>query len=839
MQPIAEKFIFSSYNLAPKERKVFFNYRIEFANRELLKFTETIVLPKAFDQNKIPTKLLHEVLASTHVILGISYYKLYCPKKIITQRPLSEQQAYFFNTVYRKGLGEFFYRNNIDPTGLIEFPFDSELEVRSVEFKRKKRILMGIGGGKDSIVVGELLKEQGEDITALLVETQRSSPISEKVVQEMEVPQLKIERFLDEKIFQQYEGSYNGHVPISAIFAFLGFLAAVVYDYAYVVVGNEFSSNFGNIDYKGEEINHQWSKSEEFEILFQEYSKNFLCPDITYFSPLRPFYEIRIAKMFAAHKKYFPYFSSCNRSFRIHKEKQDKLWCGECPKCVFVFTLLSAFLSKEELVEIFGKNLYEKERLLLMFRDVLGFGGTKPFDCVGTFEEAQAAFFLAGEKFKGDFVMEQLQGMIKNGVEKAQKLLKTNIVKTVPAEYAFLGMESALILGYGREGKATEKYLQKKYPKLKIGIADQDISENYLANQDDFDIAIKTPGIPKGKLAILYTTATNIFFSKVDNVIVGVTGSKGKSTTSSLIHAILKESGMKVSLLGNIGNPMLDMLLQPIKQDEIFVLELSSYQLDDLKYSPNISVVLNLFPEHMNYHGGVEQYYEAKRNITRFQKKSDVFVYNDTIETLCEWTKAIKSETIAYNNEEIKKFEHHLLGEHNKNNIRAAVVVAKKLGVSEKDIFNALKKFKSLPHRLELVGEFSGIKFYDDAISTTPESTIMAIKALKKVDTIFLGGEDRGYNFLELEKELHNAGIRNIVLFPESGKRILSSKDDFNILETKSMQEAVAFAFKNTKAKHMCLLSTASPSYSLWKNFEEKGSDFQFCIKEEFNKKRS
>lgn len=827
MAPIAEKFVFSSYSLALKERKVFFDYAIEFSNREALEFRETIVFPYEFDLEKIPKELLQNLLSSVHLMLGISYYKLYCPKKIITQRPLSRQQAEFFNTVYRKGLGEFFYRNDIDPTGLIEFPFDGELEVRSVEFKRKKRILMGIGGGKDSIVAGELLKEQGEDVTALLVETQRNSLISEKVVQEMGVPQMKIERFLDEKIFQQHEGSYNGHVPISAVFAFLGFLAAVVYDYAYVLVGNEFSSNFGNIDYKGEEINHQWSKSEEFENLFQEYSRNFLCPDVTYFSLLRPFYEIRIAKMFAAHKKYFPYFSSCNRSFRIHKEKQEKLWCGECPKCVFVFTLLSAFLPKEELVEIFGKNLYEKEELLSLFRDVLGFGGTKPFDCVGTFEEAQAAFFLAGEKFKGDFVMERLWGMIENGEEKVRKLLKTNIVKTVPTEYAFLGMESVLVLGYGKEGKTTEKYLQKKYPKLKIGIADQNISEDYLANQDDFDIAIKTPGIPKEKLTILYTTATNIFFSKVDNVIVGVTGSKGKSTTSSLIYAILKEAGRNVSLLGNIGNPMLDVLMRPIDRDEIFVLELSSYQLDDLKYSPNISVVLNLFPEHMNYHGGVEQYYAAKRNIIRYQKESDIFIYNSDCGRLVEWVNGSKGKSQPFAEKLPEDFQTTLLGEHNRDNIRAAVAVARQFDIPDSVIKKALAEFKALAHRLEFIGEFQGILFYDDAISTTPESTIMAIKALKNVDTIFLGGEDRGYEFADLERQLREGGIRNIVLFPESGKRMLESREGFNVLETESMEEAVLFAYRNTAKNSICLLSTASPSYSLWKSFEEKGDQFK------------
>ena len=140
--------------------------------------------------------------------------------------------------------------------------------------------------------------------------------------------------------------------------------------------------------------------------------------------------------------------------------------------------------------------------------------------------------------------------------------------------------------------------------------------------------------------------------------------------------------------------------------------------------------------------------------------------------------------------------------------------------------------FKPLPHRLEFVGEFKGISFYDDAISTTPESTIMAIKALKNIGTIFLGGEDRGYDFHELEKILKRYKIKNIAFFPESGGRILKSRKGFSVLETRSMEEAVRFAFKNTPKGQICLLSTASPSYSVWKNFEEKGNLFQRLIKE-------
>jgi len=143
----------------------------------------------------------------------------------------------------------------------------------------------------------------------------------------------------------------------------------------------------------------------------------------------------------------------------------------------------------------------------------------------------------------------------------------------------------------------------------------------------------------------------------------------------------------------------------------------------------------------------------------------------------------------------------------------------------------ALESFKPLPHRLEFIGEFKGIKFYDDAISTTPESTIMAIKALKKVGTIFLGGEDRGYDFSDLEKVIRKFKIKNIVLFPDTGKRMFKSKNGLNVLQTSSMEKAVKFAYQKTKKGQICLLSTASPSFSLWKDYRAKGKLFQKLVK--------
>lgn len=854
MQEKAKFFEFSSYSFSPSKKGLNFKYKTELTNGRKLVFEEKIILPKALDLKRIPKGLSDNLFKSLHLILGISYYKLYCPERIIVKKPLSKDEADFWQTVYSRGLGEFFYRNNLNPKKLAKFPYSKKLRIKSgIEFlcgrikiqhlvkpKIKDRVLVGVGGGKDSIVAIELLKKQNFDITGFVVETQKKSEVIKNVLRQSKIPCIKIKRILDEKLFKPIPGAFYGHIPISAIYGFLGLLAAVLYDYSDVIVANEYSSNFGNVKYKGKEINHQWSKSYEFECLFQNYIKNFISPNIRYFSILRPFYEIRIVKMFSRLKQYFPYFSSCNRNFKVNKDKNNSLWCCKCPKCLFMFILLAPFIKKNGLLKIFKKNLYNEQNLLPIFAEILGLGKMKPFDCVGTFDEAQAALYLAKDKFKETIVVKKLLPKIAINVKRGnlfKKVFSASPTLNIPAGFRFLGMEKILILGYGKEGKTTRKYLKNKFPEAKIGIADQEQGSNYLKKQRNFDIAVKTPGISKQKVFIQYTTATNIFFSQVKNKIIAVTGSKGKSTTASLIYEILRAGGKKVKLLGNIGHPMLEALLKPINRGEVFVLELSSYQLDDLGFSPHIAVITNLFPEHMDYHCGLNDYFEAKKNIIKFQGKNDFFVYNPKVRELKHWAKEGIAKPVAFAKKiPLKISEMSLRGEHNQDNIKSALAVAALFKIPKQTIKRALKRFKPLPHRLEFVGEFKGIKFYNDAISTAPESTIMAIRTIPDISTIFLGGKDRGYNFSKLVSVLKKYKIKNIVLFPDSGEKILKNKQGFNVLNTSKMEKAVKFAYKNTPKGKTCLLSTASPSYSLWKDFEEKGEQFKYYVKK-FGKK--
>lgn len=400
-----------------------------------------------------------------------------------------------------------------------------------------------------------------------------------------------------------------------------------------------------------------------------------------------------------------------------------------------------------------------------------------------------------------------------------------------------------LILGYGKEGRATEKFLHAHVPQAEVTHADQSDGPDYLQKQHNVDLVIKTPGIPQYVVIVPYTTATNIFFANLRRFspnakTIGVTGSKGKSTTASLIHAILIAAKKQSHLIGNIGKPMLEELLQPVGKDDWFVLELSSYQLEDAKYGPDIAVFLTFFPEHLDYHGTLEAYFNGKARITLTQTENDLFIYHPGDPRIGELVKQTRARTlpcipiIPFLLDHVK-----LIGEHNINHIRAALTVTQELGISNEIAQKAIEAFEPLPHRMQLVGTFRGVTFYDDAIACAPDAVMVGIQTIKKVDTIFLGGQDRGLDYTQLAEAIVSSTIHNIVLFPDTGKRMMesiSAKCDrpLNTIETNSMEKAVQFAYANTEKGKICLLATGAPSYTLWKNFEKKGDEFQKWVRE-------
>lgn len=429
-------FHFSSYSWNHHAGKISLKYSLD---REV-DFEEIIKLPEPVSDERLKEKEweIERLLFALHLIGGISYYKTALPKNIeIHSGTLTLQEAKFWNSVYENGLGEFFYKNNIDFRGLIKFPANREKEPARNQMRKKeesnplKRILVPIGGGKDSVVTAELLKKTGANLTLLRMEPH---PIIEELGHAIGVPLLTVRRILSPTLFElNKQGALNGHVPITAYLSILSCLLAVLYDFDAVAMSNERSANEGNVEYKGMTINHQWSKSEEFERMMQRYLGESILTNTAYFSLLRPLSELRITEIFTSYPQYFSTTTSCNKNWKILSEEPAAMWCCSCPKCAFVFSCMAAFLPKEALKNMFGSILYEDEALLPLYRELLGLEKFKPFECVGTSDEVRAAFLLA--KMRGELndtvVMKMFEAEVLPAIKDPKKLIEEALVPSI------------------------------------------------------------------------------------------------------------------------------------------------------------------------------------------------------------------------------------------------------------------------------------------------------------------------------------------------------------------------------------------------------------------------
>jgi UDP-N-acetyl-alpha-D-muramoyl-L-alanyl-L-glutamate epimerase len=379
-------FYFEKYSYDPEEGVARFHYSYD---REV--YFEEIL--------EFKSEVAESVLFHLHLALGISYYKAYLAPEIkVKSGQLNREMAEFWDTTYTKGLGEFFYQNKIDYRGLVRFPYsDKDVELAG-EIGVQDRALVPLGGGKDSLVTAGILQEKGIDFDAYTLGTH---PIIDSQIKCMNRKHFTVKRTLDKSLFDLPE-ALNGHVPISMIYAFTALLGG----YKYIVLSNERSSNYGNTEYLGEEVNHQWSKSLEFEKMFNKYVRKFVAKDVYYFSLLRPMYEIKIAEKFATMERHLNMFTSCNRNFKITEEAPEK-WCRKCAKCAFVFAILAPFVEKEKLVTAFGGNLFAGAELLEVYEELLGVSKMKPFDCVGTPEEVRKAMEMARSKYEDDVIIKR------------------------------------------------------------------------------------------------------------------------------------------------------------------------------------------------------------------------------------------------------------------------------------------------------------------------------------------------------------------------------------------------------------------------------------------------
>jgi UDP-N-acetylmuramoyl-L-alanine---L-glutamate ligase len=416
-----------------------------------------------------------------------------------------------------------------------------------------------------------------------------------------------------------------------------------------------------------------------------------------------------------------------------------------------------------------------------------------------------------------------------------------------------LNGKTVCLIGYAREGKSMHAALAKYAPDAKVTIADRDesvmaegatlkLGPDYMEGLDSFDVVIRSIGIAytpaMDTIAHKITDMTRIFFDTIQDSgvrTIGITGSKGKSTTTTLIYEALKAHDPNTHLMGNIGIPMIDFLAEA-KPGATFVIELSSFMLEHLRRSPHVAVVTSFFPEHLDRHGDVQSYWATKKNIALHQTAEDAIFYNARYPQCKEIADASPGTRVGFSAEDfpLQVSETKFKGEHNRSNLAAAFKVATYLGVPEDVALTALKQADPLPHRLQNIGEHGSVVWVNDSFATAPEATIAALEALKDdVDTLLVGGFDRGVDYSGLAEYLDASPVQNIAFFPDTGTHIkaamLSQK---NTLETADMQEAVAWAAKVTAPGKTALLSSASPSFNLFKDFVVRGEAFVTAVQE-------
>jgi hypothetical protein len=418
------RFIFESYDYQYSSRTITLRYSLD----SQIHFSETLIFPEGLALNPDHPDL-DKALFALHLSGGASYYKTYCPKEIeVKSGALTPHQAQFWNTLYTYGLGEFFYRNKIDFRGLINFPSTASEHhaTAPIETVPPRRALVGFGGGKDSIVTTEILRRT--DIEQSLFRVRGHALIS-KMAEIEELPLVQVERHLPQELFDlNTAGAYNGHIPITAHLSFLSIVTALMLGFDSVFFSNERSSSYGNVEYLGLEINHQWSKSNQFEQSLREYVQEFVTHDVSYLNVLRPLSELAVAGIFKDLPKYFPVATSCNRNWTLSDRDPDApIWCGTCPKCAFSFALLSAYLPAKTTIGIFGQNLYDNQALLPLYRELWGIEGFKPFECVGTPEEAAAALYLARSQtgYLGTPIMKDFEQTVLPSLKDPLKLVQT------------------------------------------------------------------------------------------------------------------------------------------------------------------------------------------------------------------------------------------------------------------------------------------------------------------------------------------------------------------------------------------------------------------------------
>ncbi len=380
-----------------------------------------------------------------------------------------------------------------------------------------------------------------------------------------------------------------------------------------------------------------------------------------------------------------------------------------------------------------------------------------------------------------------------------------------------------LIWGFGREGRSSKTFLEKFCHAASVEIFEGKRDE---IDESSYDFIIKSPGIVMDDDDARFTSQTQIFLECFRDNTIGITGTKGKSTTSAMLYHVLSKAGKRSVLLGNIGEPCLDYFDQ-IDDDTIVVFEMSCHQLAHINVSPHVAVFLNLFEEHLDYYKTFDRYLAAKANITKYQTESDILLCGGNVPRLSTDAKVSR---IDFN--EVPSYNLSVLGHHNEYNAHFVYRIATEvLGMDKDKVKEFLATYKGLPHRLEFIGNIDGIDYYDDSISTIPSATIEALESVPNAGTVIIGGMDRGINYDTLIEYINTHKQYTYILCYDSGRRIHSKlRDNDSCMYVTDLKAAVKTAREITDKNKAVILSPASASYGFFKNFEERGEVFaSYC----------
>ena len=422
----------------------------------------------------------------------------------------------------------------------------------------------------------------------------------------------------------------------------------------------------------------------------------------------------------------------------------------------------------------------------------------------------------------------------------------------------YLRDSKILILGMGREGRSSLRYIRTHVPDADVTIADRVdpkidgvpgyFGEEYLAHLGEFDLVIKSPGIPFVGVEVPpqteITCQTDLFLRFAGCVSIGITGTKGKTTTSTLIHEILDAAAVPNVLVGNIGVPVLDVIDDVA--GKVAVIELSCHQLEFMHASPHVAVFTNLYAEHLDHYDGFAGYAAAKLHIAAYQNEQDTLIYGD-VDGLREYLadKPLRAHQIpvgfdtADGDPFFCRFAHcnpRLPGKHNAQNAVFAALAARCIGVPDAAIEAGIRRFGGIEHRMEPVGTFRGITFVNDSIATAPEVVLLELEALANVDTLLFGGLDRGLDYAPFVRALMQSSVRNWIGLPQTGHAICDMGEAAGAAQTlykaADMEDAVRAAYRLTQPGKVCLFSPAAASYNVYKNFEEKGRHFKTLVRQ-------